>query len=112
MERRRELRIHPVCEGQIGDGVEVKSLDFSTLGLGLVVEAPIAVGEQFLVPLATRSGPTVPLLYSVIYCAEAGEGRYKVGAELVSLMDLDEYASRWMTRGTIAEYICDAAGEE
>lgn len=111
MERLRELVIHPMQEGEIGEEVVVRTQDFSSLGLGLVVDEPMEVGEQFLVTLATRSGPAVPLLYSVVHCTPVEEG-YKVGGELVSLLDLDEYAKRRMTRTTIAQYISDAVGEE
>ncbi|MGE5607654.1 MAG: hypothetical protein ACM359_00220 [Bacillota bacterium] len=104
----RELMIHVVKDGMLGEAISVRSHDFSTMGLGMMHDRPMEVGTQVLVPLMTRSGMPLPLLYTVVYCDGAGEGQWRIGAELVSVFNLDEYVRGRLPHESLAEYICDA----
>lgn len=104
----RELGIHVVKEGMLGEAFLVHIHDFSAMGLGLIHDRAMAVGTQLLVPLITRSGTPLPLLYTVVYCQETGEGQWQIGAELVSVFNLDEYVRGRLPHESLAEYICDA----
>ena len=101
-----ELVIHPVRDGIVREAMVAQSKDFSTMGLGLVCQNAFKDGEQFLVPLRTRLGPPLPLLYTVVHCHALEDGRYQIGAELVSVWDLDQVAAG-RGRGTVAEIIAD-----
>jgi len=86
-----ELLICPVREGVVGQTIVSHSADFSTMGLGLVHDGPMEKGEQFLVALKTRGGPPLPLLYTVVRCQPVGFGQYQIGAELVSVWNLEQF---------------------
>jgi hypothetical protein len=101
------LAIHPMDNGMMGQAVPVQSVDFTTLGLGLVHSEPMDKGTQFLVPLSKRSGPPLPLLYSVIHCRPLPGGMFQIGAELLSVLDMDEFA-RCRPEESITQYMSEA----
>jgi hypothetical protein len=102
------LSIQPLENGMMGEAVAVRSVDFTPLGLGMVHGEPMEKGAQFLVALRKRSGPPLPLIYSVIYCRPVGGGMYQIGAELVSVLDMDEFARRRRPEESIAQYMSEA----
>jgi hypothetical protein len=104
-----ELVIHLVREGMVGEAVVTRSGDFSTMGLGLIHSEAMEKGEQFLVPLKTRSGPPLPLLYAVVHCRAMGDGQYQIGAELVSVFNLEAFGKR-RSGETVAECIAEGVG--
>ncbi len=104
-----QLVIHRVRAGVIGEATWARSVDFSTMGLGLLHAEAMAKGEQFLVSLWTPAGAEVPLLYSVVHCREVGDGQHQIGAELVSVFELDEL-TKPPSEGTVAECIARGVG--
>ncbi|MCY2954264.1 MAG: hypothetical protein NTU53_20205 [Planctomycetota bacterium] len=51
----------------------------------------------------------MPLLYAVVYCLAMGDGQYQIGAELVSVFNLEAFSKR--RRGeTVAECIAEGVG--
>lgn len=84
-ERRGTLRLdlprtaRAICAGP---DVEVVVVECSLTGIGLVAEAPIAAGRSFAI--LTTTGAISVLAYEVVHCRPSGDGRFRIGARLVT----------------------------
>lgn len=58
-------------------------VDFSPTGVGLLHPLRIELGEQFSITLLQPGGQRIKFLYNTIYCNEAKQGGFHVGAEFV-----------------------------
>jgi len=105
----RTLVIHPLRAGLTDAAIKARSHDFSTMGLGLVMTRPMRKGDQFLVPLKPRSGPPVPLLYSVVRCRRLGPNQFHIGATLVSVLELEEFMNSRPPNQSVAQHISNSA---
>jgi c-di-GMP-binding flagellar brake protein YcgR len=80
---RKPIQILPCKAAHEWRFVTAELTDCSMSGIGLLVEAPLAVGEQFLVKFKLHG--VALLQYTVRHCSPAEGGRHKVGAEFTGL---------------------------
>ena len=94
-ERRRDLRVRHRVDAQIcawkdsrqGHPINVRIVDFSVSGVGLIHHTPMEVGAEYLIRIPRPEMGELVVLISVVRCVPTGQGGYHVGMELRSVMD-------------------------
>jgi two-component system cell cycle response regulator len=81
-----KMVITPCAHGVLGKPVQVRLKDLSSMGIGLVHNAPLELGSQFLIQLAQGGGEVKTLLYKVVRCDMPASGLCSIGAELSAVL--------------------------
>jgi len=87
--RVRDIVIYPDPRPS-SDGYSAQLQDVSTFGLGFVQSKPMAVGTEFVLRLELEDDQTMPLLFRVAYCRTDGPGQFRVGAQLLRVINGNE----------------------
>lgn len=70
--------VRAICAGP---DVEAVVVECTPAGIGLDAPVPIAAGKSFAILAA---GAISVLAYEVVHCSAAGDGRFRIGARLVT----------------------------
>ena len=107
-DRRRDLRVKYRVEAQIsswqnnkqGVPFTVRIEDFSPTGVGLVHNAPLDPGSEYLIKVPRPNYQDLIVLLTVARCKRLEDGTYLVGLELSSVLDrshMGEFVNRLQT---------------
>lgn len=77
----RPVVLFPRVRGQRARHV-ARLRDYSARGLGVPCPAALPEGSQFVVRLVDAQGNRLPLVFTVVHCAPARGGKWRIGAEL------------------------------
>src|SRR5688500_13281379 len=80
----RRLDVLPCWAGAMGNSFAVEMTDCAPSGVGLLANAPMPVGQQFLVK-AKIAGKIKLLIYTVQNCQPAERVRHRVGARFAGV---------------------------
>ncbi|MEA2736611.1 MAG: hypothetical protein QOE14_3062 [Humisphaera sp.] len=94
-DRRRDLRVKyrvdaKICawhNNQQGVPFTVRIEDFSPTGVGLIHNAPLDLGSEYLIKVPRPGAEELVVLLTVARCKQLEDGTYLVGLELSSVMD-------------------------
>lgn len=82
-----KMTVIPCYHGMLGKPVQVRLKDLSAMGIGLIHNARLEPGTQFVIQLAQSGGETKTLLYKVVRCdSSASTGVSSIGAELAAVL--------------------------
>jgi hypothetical protein len=87
-ERVREIVIYPSTDAT--DGVPAQLADVSTFGLGFIQANPMVVGAQFVLRLELEEDNVMPLLFRVAHCRPLGADSFRIGAQLIRVINGNE----------------------
>lgn len=87
-ERARDITIYP--DTITSKGVSAQVQDVSTFGLGFVQANPMVVGADFVLRLELEEGEPTPLLFRVAYCRPISATSFRIGAQLVRVINGNE----------------------
>ena len=82
--REREIVILPCVSPQEWQFCTVQLFDCSRHGIGIMSDKPFKRGEEFLAKLKVNRMTMV--LYRVCHCEKLGDGKFKIGANLVEFV--------------------------
>jgi len=86
--RHRDITIYT---DQISDrGVPAELQDVSTFGLGFIQANPMIVGSEFVLRLELEEGEPTPLLFQVAYCRPITATSFRIGAQLLRVVNGNE----------------------
>ncbi len=78
-------RVFPNAMG-LGGNIAVQVLDISETGTRLLVKAALAPRQQFTIELECPGAGSLRLVATAIWCLEAADGNFVVGAEFQKLL--------------------------
>ena len=94
-DRRRDTRIKYRVDAEIsawrrnkqGQPFKVRIEDFSPTGVGLIHNAPLDLGTEYLIKVPRPGTEELVVLITVVRCRQQEDGTYLIGLELSSVMD-------------------------
>jgi hypothetical protein len=87
-ERARDIVIYP--DAITDRGVAAHLQDVCTFGLGFVQSNPMLVGSEFVLRLELEDGEPQPLLFRVAFCRPITEKSFRIGAQLLRVINGNE----------------------
>src|SRR4051812_47987769 len=81
---RASFDIRPILNDGMGTAVTVILLDLSSSGMGVLHSQPIAIGQQFQIPLQRGFSESLSLVCTVVRCEQLDEGLHSIGFEFNS----------------------------
>jgi hypothetical protein len=88
-DRVRDIVIYPDARPE-SEGFFAQLQDVSTFGLGFVQTKPMNVGHEFVLRLELEEGQTLPLLFRVAYSRPTNDGQFRMGAQLLRVINGNE----------------------
>lgn len=86
--RVRDITIYPDANAAVGE--QARLADVSTFGLGFVQSKPAVVGDEFVLRLELEDDQVMPLLFRVIHCRPMSETSFRIGAQLLRVINGNE----------------------
>jgi hypothetical protein len=77
--------VYPNAMG-LGGNIGVRVLDVSETGARLLVKSALAPRQQFTIELEAPGARSLRLLATAVWCLEAADGNFVVGAEFQKLL--------------------------
>ncbi|HEV7299150.1 MAG TPA: hypothetical protein VGN72_07275 [Tepidisphaeraceae bacterium] len=87
--RVRDIVIYPDARPSTG-GYSAQLQDVSTFGLGFVQSRPMTIGTEFVLRLELEDDQTMPLLFRVAYCRPEAANQFRIGAQLLRVINGNE----------------------
>ena len=71
---------------KVGESLSVTVRDFSSRGIGILLDRKLAKGTRFVAKMTRKSEPPLAVLYTAAHCRQLNAHLYLVGAEFTSLL--------------------------
>jgi hypothetical protein len=86
MELQAQVPISFISDDEPAKPCVVAVRDFSSRGIAILYDTPLAIGQQFIVELRRLKGRSISLLCTIVHSRPTPDGKHSIGAEFTCVL--------------------------